>query len=116
MKLHKIEYKDLNSRQKEIYNFQKIACTGYLVHPFAKIAIFAFFSTLFAWCMKLERGKSKDVLLALPEKKPQAYEKNRPLLGDALRKDPPKMGERASTGIFAQSSVIVTHLDHPLYC
>jgi hypothetical protein len=32
--------------------------------------------------MKLEGGKSKDVLLALPEKQPQAYEKNRHLLGE----------------------------------
>jgi hypothetical protein len=32
--------------------------------------------------VKLDRGKSKDDLLALPEKKPQAYEKNRRLLGE----------------------------------
>jgi hypothetical protein len=36
--------------------------------------------------------------------KPQAYEKNR-RLENALRKDMPKMGQRASTGIFAHSSV-----------
>jgi len=77
-----------------------------------KIAIFVFFSSLFAWRVKLERGKSKDVLLALLEKKPQAYEKNRQL-ENALREDMPKMGQRASTGIFAQSRVIVIHLDHP---
>jgi len=47
-----------------------------------KIANFAFSSSLFAWHVKLDRGKSKDVLLALPEKKPQAYEKNRRLLGE----------------------------------
>jgi hypothetical protein len=42
-----------------------------------KIANFAFSSNLFVWHVKLERGKSRDALLALPEKKPQAYEKNR---------------------------------------
>src|SRR5258708_1536724 len=46
-----------------------------------KIVIFVFSSSLFAWRAKPERGKSKDVLLALPEKKPQAYEKNRRLRG-----------------------------------
>ena len=47
-----------------------------------KIANFAFSSSLFAWHVKLERGKSKDFLLALPEQKPQAYKKNRRLLGE----------------------------------
>jgi hypothetical protein len=67
--------------------------------------------------VKLDRGKCRDVLLALPEKQPQAYEKKQVLAREnALRKDMPKMGERASTGIFAQSRVIVIHLDHPLSC
>ncbi len=40
-----------------------------------KIANFSF--SPFAWHVKLDRGESKDVLLSLPEKQPQAYEKNR---------------------------------------
>ncbi len=46
-----------------------------------KIANFAFSSYLFTWHVKLDRGKSRDVLLVLPEKQPQAYEKNRCLRG-----------------------------------
>jgi hypothetical protein len=45
-------------------------------------ANFACSSSQFAWHVKLERGKSKDVLLALPEKQPQADEKNRCLLAE----------------------------------
>jgi hypothetical protein len=41
-------------------------------HPFEKIANFAFSSYLFTWHVKLEKGRSRDVLLALPEKQPQA--------------------------------------------
>ncbi len=52
-----------------------------------KIAIFAFSSSLAAWHVKLERGQCKDILLALPQKKPQAYEKNKRLLENTLRKD-----------------------------
>jgi hypothetical protein len=50
----------------------RFACTGYLAHPFEKIANFAFSSSLFTWHVKLDKGKSRDVLLALPEKQPQA--------------------------------------------
>jgi hypothetical protein len=39
-----------------------------------KIANFTFSSSLFACQVKPERGKSKDVLLAIPDKKSQAYE------------------------------------------
>jgi hypothetical protein len=46
------------------------------------MANFAFSSYLFAWHVKLKRVKSKDVLLALPEKQPQTYEKHRRLLGE----------------------------------
>jgi hypothetical protein len=49
--------------------------------PVRKIANFAFTSNLFAWHVKLDRGKSKDVLLAIPEKKPQAYEKDTTKMG-----------------------------------
>ena len=39
-----------------------------------KIANFAFSSSLFTWHVKLERGKSRDVLLAISKKKSQVYE------------------------------------------
>jgi len=57
------------------------ACIGYLAHPFAKLPTSPSPPT-FAWHVKLNRVKSEDVLLALPEKKPQTYEKNRRLLGE----------------------------------
>jgi hypothetical protein len=60
-------------------------------HPFEKIANFAFSSYLFTWHVKLDKGKSRDVLLALPEKQPQAEEKTGACLENALRKDMPKM-------------------------
>ena len=56
--------------------------------------------------MKLERGKSKDVLLALPDKNLKHTRKIGASFENALRKDVPKMGERASTGIFAHNSVL----------
>lgn len=71
-----------------------------------KIANFAFSSSLFACQVKLERGKSKDVLLALPDKNLKHTRKIGACFENALRKDAPKMGERASTGIFAHNSVL----------
>jgi hypothetical protein len=62
-----------------------VASTGMLnlVHPFAQLPTSPSpLPYLFAWHVKLDRRKSKDVLLALPEKQPQAYEKIRRLLGE----------------------------------
>jgi hypothetical protein len=64
--------------------------------------------------VKLERGKSKDVLLALPNKNLQHTRKIGACFELALRKDVPKMGERASTGIFAHDSFIGICPDHSL--
>jgi hypothetical protein len=41
-----------------------------------KIANFAYSPNLFTWHMKLDKGKSLDVLLTILEKQPQADEKN----------------------------------------
>jgi hypothetical protein len=57
--------------------------------------------------VKLERGKSKDVLLALPDKNLKHTRKIGACFKNALRKDMPKMGERASTGIFAHNRVVL---------
>jgi hypothetical protein len=79
-----------------------------------KIANFAFSSSLFAWHLKLDRGKSKDVLLAIPDKNLKHTRKIGACFENALRKDVPKMGARASTGIFAQNSFIGICPYHPL--
>jgi hypothetical protein len=79
-----------------------------------KIANFTFSPSLFACHVKLERGKSKDVLLALPEKNLKHTRKIGACFEIALRKDVPKRGERASTGIFAPNSFIGIYPDHPL--
>jgi hypothetical protein len=80
-----------------------------------KIANFAFSSSLFACQVKLEREKSKDVLLAIPDKNLKHTRKIGACFENALRKDVPKMGERASIGIFAHNSVIGICPDHPLF-
>jgi hypothetical protein len=79
-----------------------------------KIANFTFSPSLFACHVKLERGKSKDVLLALPNKNLKHTRKIGACFEIALRKDVPKRGERASTGIFAPNSFIGIYPDHPL--
>jgi hypothetical protein len=81
-----------------------------------KIANFAFSPNLCTWHMKLDKGKSMDVLLTILEKQPQADEKNRRLLGERALKSHTQDDLRAPTGISAQCKGIVIHLDHPMYC
>jgi hypothetical protein len=79
-----------------------------------KIANFTFSSSLFACQVILEGRKSKDVLLAIPDKNLKHTRKIGACFEIALRKDVPKMGERASTGIFAHNSFIGICPDHAL--
>ena len=71
-----------------------------------KITNFAFSSSLFAGQVKLKRGKSKDVLPAIPDKNLKHTRKIGACFENAHRKDVTKWGERASTGIFAHNSVL----------